>query len=103
MNNVNVGDRVICVNTKPLTPGGIPPPLKLYEAYIVQGIKTHSCGNVAFDVGLTTMHDLKMCKCGNRYKCHGIDWAGAFRFVKEDELDAALAAEMQEINELVAH
>lgn len=46
MNDIKIGDTVICINNSNYTKNIDSPPLKLNGEYIVQGINTCKCGNI---------------------------------------------------------
>src|ERR1700723_292263 len=86
MENLNIGDIVICINDGHcgITVQGALPPLRKGNEYIVGGIKRENCcGMIYLDVGLSTTHDNIICHCGTKNPSGGVWWVLAIRFVKK--------------------
>jgi hypothetical protein len=86
MSQFKIGDKVRCINNKPLVHARTAPPLKLGGIYIVQGISTCHCGSVTLDVGLTSQQKSVVCSsCRTVYLSNDYWPCAARRFVKEVE------------------
>lgn len=83
---INIGDKLKCVNNKPLEGNNVAPPLKVDEEYPVA--KTYTCpppcGQVHIDVGLQSNYGYISCyKCGTHLPETRVHWCHPTRFVTE--------------------
>lgn len=82
---MKTGDRVICIRTH--NGGSKPPPLVKGREYIIYDVHKCGCGNISFDVGLTSNNVGIMCrKCSSIYSLdNAIHWAAETLFAKVKE------------------
>lgn len=80
----NVGDKVVCVNAKPLSKTGFGPDLTEHRQYRVEGIHTeyHAKGEFKhLDVGLRTKFEtIRSLDTGDKLPMIGSSWCHPSRF-----------------------
>ena len=97
----NIGDRIKCINNKPLTSSCNPPKLVMNREYIIYDIDVCSCGDISFDVGLHTVLELMECLCGKIEYDTKAWWCSSKRFIKIQETKEYIAVTSNvEIKEL---
>ncbi len=93
---MKVNDRIICINASGFGSFGYNPLIKGRE-YIIYDVDICSCGDVAFDIGMSTELDIMSCSnCGLITDINdGIGWASSKRFAKVQQEYRTVKLEME--------